>query len=216
MRNASWIVVLGIGLCAALGATPAVALPLGVEFDTGNGGNFADVEISKVGNDLFFTITTNVAPNTDLGSGADLQDFYFNLTGGFTGASISSTDSQHANGQYELSPSPSVKGAAGSSFDFGVNFGNGAGAPGNGTLQLATFTLMADQELFLSSLAELSSTNNAGDVNFAAHFQGTSWAGDLMADSETVGGVIPEPATALLLAFGLVGLGQAGRVRPQR
>lgn len=208
--------VLGLLVGVLWGATPASAVSLGVEFDTGNAGSFADVTVSKTGDDLFFEITTNVAPNTELGAGADIHEFYFNLVGGFTGVAISSTDSQHPNGMYELSASPSVQGGAGSSFDYGINFGNGGGPPGNGVLQMATFTLTADQELFLSSLLELSSTNNAGDVHIAAHFQGTSWAGGSGATSETVGAVIPEPATALLLSGGLLVLGRAGARRRRR
>lgn len=194
-------------------AGQAQAFQFDVELDTGDSGSFAVVSISELAGDLFFQVTTNVPPNTDLGADADLQDFYFNLDGVFTGLAISSTDTQDPNGMYALLVDPAVKGGAGASFDYGVNFGNGGGPSGNGTLQDATFTLSADQDLFLSSLNVLSPTNNAGPVDFAAHFQSTMWAGDPGQDSETVGGVIPEPATGLLLAAGLGALGVRGRRR---
>ncbi len=41
-------------------------------------------------------------------------------------------------------------------------------------------------------------------IDMAAHVQGTALVRG--ADSETVGGVVPEPSTALLLAFGLAAL----------
>ncbi len=85
-----------------------------------------------------------------------------------------------------------------------TSFDNRQGAAGNFTLQTATFTLSADQSLSVADLFEISSTNNAGWVNFAAHFQSTdAFRGS---NSETVGGVVPEPSTALLLALGLAPL----------
>jgi hypothetical protein len=137
-----------------------------------------------------------------LGPNADIHEFYFNLINSFTGLSISTTDTPTT--PYTLGPNPSVAGNAGASFDWGVNFGNGAGP--FGPLQAATFTLSAVEALSIDDLLELSYPNNTPPVFSAVHFQGTNTSGG----SETIG-VVPEPATMLLLGSGLIGFAAAGR-----
>ena len=93
-----------------------------------------------------------------------------------------------------------------------MNFGNGAGSSGNGVLTSATFTLMADQPLSIADLLESSFASGGSiETQFAAHIQGTELF--VGADSETVGGIVPEPATGALVALGLALLGSA---RPGR
>jgi hypothetical protein len=161
---------------------------------------YATVDITQNGNDLNFAI--NYVGN--LGANADIHEFYFNLKSPpdpVTGLAI--TASNAPNSAYTvLGPNPSIAGGAGSSFDWGVGFGNGAGNPGNGTLQAATFTLSADQALSVSDLFQTSTSNNAPPVNVAVHFQSTA----TNPGSETIGGVVPVPAAVWLFGSGLVGL----------
>lgn len=183
-------------------ASWGLTLPLTVELD-GNGlGDYGSVTVTESGGDLTFQI--HAGP--DLGPGADLQSFYFNLTPDtFTGLTIVSDNAPRtaysfASGMF---PVQSVQGGAGSSFDIGVEFGNGAGPPGNGVLQLAIFTLSADQPLSLALLLETSGYNNGSELlGFVAHFQGTSaFSGST---SEAVGGFVPEPGVGLLVLVSLL------------
>jgi hypothetical protein len=194
------IVSLALSLVGAVGAG-AVSFPLNVEFDTGLIGTFGNVEVTESGGDLNFAITLDAS----LGASRDLHEFYFNLDDGFTGVAISSTDV--VNTAYTLTANPQVLGGAGSAFDFGVNFGNGAGPSGNGALQSATFTLSADQALAIGDLLISSSTSQDIEVFFAVHVQGTSLIPD--SDSETVGSLVPEPGTLTLVLAGLAGLAAA-------
>jgi hypothetical protein len=197
----------GFALAVLLGAAPAAAVsfPLNIEFDGPTPGTFGTVEVTESGGDLDFAIALNVS----LGANRDLQEFYFNLTEGLTGVAISSTDV--VNTAYTLDDDPPVQGGAGSAFDWGVNFGNGAGPPGNGMLQTASFTLSADQALSIADLLIASSAKgDTIDIYLAAHVQGTGLTGE---DSETVGSLVPEPATLALLLGGLAGLGAAGTRR---
>jgi hypothetical protein len=193
-----------VSLCLAAAPAFAVDIPLDVEFDTGVTGNYATLSVTESGGDLDFVISL---AGTVLGASADLNEFYFNLAGSPTGVTIFDTNAPTT--PYELIADPSVAGGAGATFDWGVNFGSGGGPAGNGVLQLASFSISADQDLTLDSLNVLSSTSGGIDVNFGLHVQGTNTP----AGSETVGGVIPEPSTLALLATGLAGLALARRSR---
>jgi hypothetical protein len=192
--------------CFALASVPASALTftLDTEFDAGLVGPFATVIVTESGGGLDFEVS--LAGGT-LGPGADLHILYFNLAGDPTNVTLSS--SQVVDTPFTLAVDPPVAGGAGSSFDYAVGFGNGAGPPGNGVLQTATFRITADQALTLDSLASLSQTSQGLLANVALHVQGTSLVSG--STSETVGGVIPEPGTLALVGVGLAGLCLRGR-----
>jgi len=191
-----------LGLFASASAS-AVSFPLNVEFDAGTIGTFGNVEVTEVAGDLQFQITLDAS----LGGGADLHELYFNLLGPETGLAISSSDM--VTTPYTLLTAPPPSGGAGSSFGFGVSFGNGAGGPGNGVLQTASFVLSADGALSVADLLVSSSTSQNIEVYLAAHVQGTSLVPGVT--SETVGSQVPEPGTMGLLLLGLFGLGAAGQ-----
>lgn len=199
---AVFILIVGMGLIGSSTAG-AVAIGLNIEFDTQATGDFTSVEISEDAGALNFVISLN---RVELGADSDLHEFYFNLVDGFTGLQIVDTNAQTT--EYVLAADPSVAGGAGSNFDWGVHFGNGAGPRGNGRLQTASFTLTADQDLSLDDLL-VSSFASGGmiEVQLAAHIQGTSALTG--ASSETIGGVIPipQPATGPLLVSALGFLG---------
>jgi len=195
--------VLAAALLFAAGSASAVSFPLNVEFDDGLVGSFGSVTVTENAGDLDFVISLTAT----LGAGADLHEFYFNLAGSPTGVAISST--QVVATAFSLALNPPVTGGAGSSFEYGVNFGNGAGGPGNGVLKTANFTISANEALTLASLSPTSSTSQDIVVNFAAHVQGTSFVAG--STSETVGGVVPEPSTAGLLVLGLAALASRRR-----
>jgi hypothetical protein len=201
--------ICALGLLAGVGLLPtsarALTLPLTFEFDDGIAGDYGSVRVEENGSGgIFFEITLG----PDLGPNADLHYFYFNLISGVPDLAITSDDAVAT--AYALETDLSVRGGAGSSFDYSVFFGNGAGPPGNGTLQTASFTLFSSStDLSLSDLFELSNTSQGLEASFAAHVQSTSTP----ANSETIGAVIPEPTSFALMACGLVGLAVAGRRR---
>lgn len=192
-------------------AANAITIPLGIELDTGLTGDFVDVDITENGdNALDFVITVD----TDLlGPDADLNELYFNIDDGLAdpeGLGIELTDAPVT--EYQLTAADGVRGGAGSSFEFSVNFGNGAGSHGNGVLQVASFTLTG---LTLESLVESSFASGGSiEIGLAAHVQGTTLYRGVA--SETLGGnfsAIPEPATGPLALFGLLLLGARRRMR---
>lgn len=223
MRNRislSGLLTAAVGLAVLMGVSSAQAgiIPLVVEFDDGTLGDYGTVEVVENMGDLDFTITLNPDAGDGmmgalLGPTPDIHEFYFNLDGSFTGLTVITNDV--VNTDYTLlGPNPPIAGGAGASFEWGVNFGNGAGPPGNGILNPASFTLDAVENLVLADLNEFSTPNNTmQDVLVAVHIQSTQPFG-----SETVGGgppgfVLPEPSTALLLGLGMAGLVAGGRRR---
>jgi hypothetical protein len=188
---------------AAFAASPAQAIlfTLDTEFDAGLTGNFATVEVTESGGGLDFIVSL---AGSELGPNADLHEFYFNLAGDPTNVTL--TTVSVVNTAFTLQLDPPVAGGAGSSFEYGVNFGNGAGPPGNGVLKEARFRIEADQPLSLSDLEVLSQTAQGIQVHAALHVQGTSLVSG--SDSETVGGTIPapEPGALGLLGGGLLAL----------
>jgi hypothetical protein len=208
-RFAGVLVALAVGL--AVGGVPAisaaVSFDLNVEFDTGLVGSYAHVTIEEDAGALDFSIELDPS----LGAQADLHEFYFNLVGAFTGLAITSSDAVPR--AYRLIEDPSVAGGAGAGFDYGVSFGNGAGWRGNWVLSAASFRLSADQPLSIEALFESSlSAGGTIESQFAAHVQGTALLPG--SDSETVGGIVPEPATGSLLALGIVALASRRRRFP--
>jgi hypothetical protein len=197
--------VAAVFLLLGTGTAQAFSFPLNVEFDDGLVGTYGNVEVTEVGGDLLFQITLDPS----LGPDADLHVLYFNLVGSPSGLAISSTDV--VNTAYELLVSPSVAGGAGSSFEYGVHFGNGAGPKGNGVLQSASFLLSADGPLAVADLLQSSSTSQKIEVYLATHVQGTALVKG--SKSETVGSLVPEPAASALLGLGMAGLLVAGRRR---
>lgn len=205
------LALLLLGWIALSPATAAaVSFTLDTEFDTGETGPFASIELTENEGDLTFVISLDL---DELGAAADLHVLYFNLMGDVTGLSIVDSNARH--NPYTLISDPSIAGGAGSSFDWGINFGNGGGKRGNGRLRLAEFTLSADQPLTIAQLLE-STFASGGDIeiSMAAHIQGTSLLTG--ASSETIGGFVPvpEPSTGLLVMGGLLAL-SARRSRPQ-
>ena len=199
-RSIAWTVLAMAGLLLAPSAQ-AVGFTLDVEFDDGLRGSYADVEVTQDGTGLLFEIALRDA----LGPDADLHVFYFNLDGAVPELSLTSDDD--VTTAYVLSPAPPVAGGAGSDFDYGVSFGNGAGPPGNGQLTTASFriapldpSLTLALDAFLAAAPSLASGGSI-EAMAALHVQGTSLVSG--ASSETVGGVVPEPGTGLLLAAGV-------------
>ena len=195
-RHICALLVLWIALMAS-GAASALSFDLDREFDTGVMGPYSTIEIVEDAGALDFLISLNLDA---LGPDADLHVLYFNFVGDATGLAISGTDAPSP--EYVLMADPSVAGGAGSSFDWGVHFGNGAGVMGNRKLQSARFTLSAHDGLVIENLLGSSwAAGNSIEVHMAAHIQGTSALTG--ASSETIGGVVPEPSTAILLMSGL-------------
>jgi hypothetical protein len=190
--------------------------------------NYGTVEVTEVDvainsesiQGLYFEVAYNI-DTYPLGPRADIHEFYFNLIPDFAVADLSIITDDVTNTNYALlGPTPPVAGNGGASFDWGVNFGNGSSASGNGILPLATFTLLADQDLLIDNLLEYSDPNNTPPVYFAVHFQGTSNEAAPGYDSETVGGgnpssvperSVPEPAIMLLVGGWLIGFAAIGR-----
>lgn len=185
------------------GQAQALSFNLDTEFDTAATGPFVDIEITQNSGNLDLVLSLNLE---ELGSQSDLHEFYFNIVGAIDGLAITNTNAPTT--EYSLTQSPSVNGGAGSTFEWGVNFGNGGEGPGNGRLTEASFTLSANTALTIADLMEASMASGGTiEIDMAAHIQGTSLLTG--ATSETVGGSVPvpEPSTALLLISGFLALG---------
>ncbi|MBB6429623.1 PEP-CTERM sorting domain-containing protein [Algisphaera agarilytica] len=191
-----------------MATSSGVTIDLVYEFDGNSPGgttSFGTVMLVQNGGLVDVTITANTANL----SGGDIHEFYFNLPDTINANDLvlsnSGGTSDRPIGTFTLlGPNPSIAGGGGASFDTGVSFGNGGGPPGNGILTAATFSLTVAGGLLVGDLVpELSTPNNTPPVHLAVHFQDTDIFG---ADSETVGGMVPEPSSVALLALGLGGL----------
>jgi hypothetical protein len=196
------------------GIAQALSFTLDIEFDNGLTGDFATVDVTEEGRGLLFEIDVLEG----LGDGADLHRFYFNLADDVPDLILDSDDDVMT--EYVLSVGPPVAGGAGSSFGYGVSFGNGAGGRGNGELKDASFTITPEDSALSLSIADFlysgggsAASGGSIPIDAAAHIQGTSMVSG--ATSETVGGIVPEPSTGLLLAAGLT-LGAVVRGRAAR
>lgn len=201
--------ILGLGLIAAChhdahASLQVVGIDLIYGFDgTSPGSSYGTIDLSDNENGgVNVTITANSANLM----GADIRGWYFNLSDAFDGLrtrDFTLSDfggvSDLAIGKFQmLGPNPPVAGGAGASFEWAVNFGNGAGKSGNGVLTTAMFNINAKGGLTVADFlnAELSYPNNTPAVLQAVNFQGT---GILGASGGTVGGAVvqsaPEPAS---------------------
>ena len=202
---AAILAALGLSLALA-GSAGAATITLNTEFDDGVDGLFATIVLTEESSGaLLFDVWLESA----LGSEADLHELYFNFVGDLAGLTLTTLDDVVTD--YSLDFDPSVAGGAGSSFEVGVSFGNGAGDAGNGVLQHARFSLSADRALSFDDLLEESLTSAGIAANLAAHVQGTSLVTG--SSSETVGGLIeaPEPRLVLLAGLALGALTVRGR-----
>lgn len=217
----------GLGLLTAggmaLDAPAASLLSFDVELDEGLEGNFGTILLEDHSDDAAIpdgSLRITLSLSGELGPEADIHELYFNLPSAFGDDDLEISGFTCNGGRcrtgFTLEDDPPVRGGAGSSFDVGVNFGNGAGKKGNGTLQTASFLLASEEGplAIQDLLAESSETRRGIEIFFALHVQETDLA--RKSDSETVGVVVPEPATAALFACGLLGLVVAGRRRRAR
>jgi hypothetical protein len=179
-------VALGVALLTASAPALADEYPLTVEFDDGLVDRYGTVLVEEVVDaDGFHGLQLDVELDPGvLGPECDLHRLYLNLAANLTGLHVITHDAVPT--LYLLLTEPSVAGGAGSSFDYDVHLGNGAGRKGNGRLQRASFSLFADQDVFASDLAPISETAAGIEAQIAVHVQGTALVSD--ADSETVGG----------------------------
>ncbi|MEE3329885.1 MAG: PEP-CTERM sorting domain-containing protein [Myxococcota bacterium] len=196
----------------ASGSSSALQASLDLELYEGMTGTFATVDITEDAGALDFTITLD----SSLGEDRDLQTFYFNFVGDPPdGLLLTTTDDPQT--PYTLLEGPHVYGAVNTlpgtegHFDYGVAFGSGPSNWGNGTLQTASFSLMAESPLQISDLFESTAViEGTADVQLALRAQSTDIVEGLGASSSSfsvVGGnIVPEPSSGLMASLGLVGL----------
>jgi len=135
-------------------ATPAAAasltLPFNVQFGDGLTGNFGSVTIEERSHGK---LQITLSLTQELGLEPDLHEFYFNID---SSLHVDDVEISHfrcrqwgedslnsCSTDFEIEEDPSVKGGAGSKFDFGVNFGDGGSKKGNGNLEELSFILAA-------------------------------------------------------------------------
>ena len=145
-------VLAGAAAPAAAGSltSASLTLPFDVQFADGLTGNFGSVTIEERSHGK---LQITLALSSELGPEADLHEFYFNLLDSLDVGDVeishfrcrawgeSELGSCHTD--FEIEEDPSVRGGAGSEFDFGVNFGSGGSKKGNGNLAELSFKLAA-------------------------------------------------------------------------
>jgi len=199
-------------VCLASGSSTALQATLDLDLYDGTTGPFATVDIAENAGALDFTITLDAS----LGEERDLQTFYFNFVNEAPeGFSLTTADDPLR--PYKLKSNGHVYGARGTApgaeghFDYRITFGYGSSPGGNGILQTASFSLIADDPLQISDLFESTAVmEGAADIQLALRAQSTGIIEGLNSANApfTVlgGNIVPEPSTGLMASLGLVGL----------
>lgn|SRR5262245_12971541 len=135
---------------AAPAAAASLTLPFNVQFGDGLTGNFGSVTIEERSHGK---LEITLALTSELGPKADLHEFYFNFVDSldvddveishFRCRAWGESELGSCHTDFDIEEDPSVRGGAGSSFDWGVHFGSGASEKGNGYLAELSFKLAA-------------------------------------------------------------------------
>src|SRR5690606_21946128 len=100
-RFLTLLTVAALGSLAAAAPAGALTFTLDTEFDAGVVGPHATVTVTESGGGLDFEVSL---VGSDLGPGADLHVFYFNLAGDPTNVTLSSTAGRPPNGPEAAAP----------------------------------------------------------------------------------------------------------------
>jgi hypothetical protein len=209
-----WLVLCAGALALGAGGAEAASLtlPLTVVLKNGAVGSFGSVRIEELSGGR---LGVDIALAPGLGSGANLQQLFFNLSDGVDARRLTLSDASCNDGPcrrgLRLGRRAKLNGDRRARFDLRVDFASG-GKRGNGPLGEASFVLDADAPLALADLtAESSLTQSGLRALFAASVRAPG-----SGSSSTTVGVVPEPMTAAMVLSGLVGLAFAGGTRSRR